>query len=258
MDQRQIEFLTAVLGDSGSAALRKAADRCVELGDALVPRAILAWLGLSTSYEYEGILPGVENTYVAFKKSDSTFSGSIAIGEDVYTFDRADVYNLAGCVAVALGADVAAAGQVSDNDLVRLGKSIDTLVKARVLTDDLLRKRENRQGLPGKQAPFRQTPIAAPTPTQQEKAPQAPKPKKSTIPKYSKPLIKITKAQSENRCPLCALKQMVQGKFVGCACFAVLAKSVKVTSDNNGYTLEFKPEVWDDEAIATLAESFGK
>lgn len=136
------QFLKAVLGDDGAHALLRATERSTALENALVPRTILAWIGLAARTQYEGSLPGIENSYVAFKKSEDGFSGQISIGDEVYDFKDKSVYHLAASVAVSMGVDhERVSDSVKSRDLKNLGKSIDLLVKARVLTEDLLNKR---------------------------------------------------------------------------------------------------------------------
>lgn len=139
MDQRKYNFLVAVLGTDGAKALRKAAERSHELGHALVPRTILAWLGIAAREDYEGDLPGVRNSYITFRKSESGYTGSISFtDEDMHEFQGASLEYLAAAVAVYLGADADRVGPgLRDLDLARLGKSIDLLVKARAVTANL-------------------------------------------------------------------------------------------------------------------------
>lgn len=142
MQPRQYSFLVSVLGEDGARALKKAAERSDALGQALLPRAILSWLGLASRWDYEGGLPGVENTYVAFKKSeDERLSGSIALGGDVYDFEGASPYHVAATVGVVLGMDDSPLHpSVRDLDLARLGKSIDALVKYRAASQELAKR----------------------------------------------------------------------------------------------------------------------
>lgn len=138
MDERKFKFLRAVLGEDGAKALAKAAERAPELEAALLPRSIMAWLGLTSRSDFEGRIPGNENTYVQFVKSEDRYSGSVAIGDEVYSFENALVTHLGACIAVALGADhERVSPRLKDLDVQRLGKNIDTLVKARVAIREL-------------------------------------------------------------------------------------------------------------------------
>jgi len=141
MDERKFAFLIAVLGVDGARALRKAVERSSECETVLVPRAILAWLALPQE-EYEGDLPGIENTYCSFKKSENGFDGSVTMGKDVYQFQGASQLHLASAIAVSIGVDSDRPHpSLRDLDLVRLGKSIDLLAKARYVAERLAKSR---------------------------------------------------------------------------------------------------------------------
>jgi GNAT superfamily N-acetyltransferase len=141
MANTKSQFLEGILGGDGAKALSKAAARIPELESALLPRALMAWLGVCPT-SFEGNLPGVENSYLHFQKSEgNTYSGSIAIGDDIYAFEDASGLRVGACVAVALGADHEKLNPaLADTDLVRLGKSIDTLVRARAVVEALQKR----------------------------------------------------------------------------------------------------------------------
>lgn len=133
MNERASSFLAGVLGDDGARAFKKAMEREQSLAAAVVPRAIVSWLNLATNFSYSGNIPGLENTFVEFKKSDRGYDGAISIGHEIYSFKNATPYHLAASVAVALGIDeTGVTDQTRDATLQRLGKSIDTLVKSRM------------------------------------------------------------------------------------------------------------------------------
>lgn len=132
------EFLDAALGSEGAKALKKAVEREPALGDVLVPRAIISWLSFTADHEYEGQIPGIDNSYVQFQKSEGGFSGSIGLESGVYSFNNASLYHLAASVAMALGVEPQPIeADVRDTVLVKLGQSIDTLAKAQVLMQEL-------------------------------------------------------------------------------------------------------------------------
>ena len=129
MDARKLQFLVSIVGSEGASALKKACDRSPAIESILVPRAVVAWLGLVS--EFEGDLPGVPGVHVALQKSDETYSGSVTIGSTPYVLDKASVLHAGSAISVALGLDADQFDpDVRDLDLVRLGKSIDLLVKA--------------------------------------------------------------------------------------------------------------------------------
>lgn len=142
MDTRKFNFLQAVLGADGAGALAKAAQRSPSLEAALLPRAIMAWLGVMARASYEGGIPGAGNSYLAFEKSEDRYSGTVGIGETLYSFEKASLYHLGACVAVALGADHERVSPgLRDLDIERLGKSIDLLAKARITVAELKKSR---------------------------------------------------------------------------------------------------------------------
>lgn len=140
MDAHKFQFLREVLGTDGAAALKKASERSPALGGVLIPRAIMAWLGIAARDDFEGSIPGVDNSYLQFAKNEDKYSGSISIGESVYSFDEASMMHVGAYMAVALGADADAVEELRDLDLQRIGRNIDTLVKARVAVNELRKK----------------------------------------------------------------------------------------------------------------------
>lgn len=131
MNSNKYSFLQAVLGEDGARALRKAMERSSELEAAVLPRAIVAWLEGPFSSSHEGVVPGCENQLV-FSKSESGFTGSIGIGDEVYAFENASTTHLAAAIAVSLGLEYEKVpSTVRSIDLAKLGKSLDLLVKAR-------------------------------------------------------------------------------------------------------------------------------
>lgn len=132
------KFLTAALGRDGARALLKAVEREPQLADVLIPRAILGWLDFTTTYEYEGSIPGVENSYVQFEKKEDGFDGMISLDSGVYQFEKSSVFHLAAAIGTALGLQPGNVDpELRDTVLVKLGKSIDTLAKAQVLMQEL-------------------------------------------------------------------------------------------------------------------------
>src|ERR1035437_505232 len=135
---RQICFLRAVLGSDGYEAIAKASQRYPALVQTLVPRTLLSWAALVGQYGYEGQVPGCENTFLEFNKSEPCYSGALTLGSDTIPFVDASVYRLAAHLAVALDiGDGTPPAEFRGVDLQRLGKSIDLLVRSRVVTDHL-------------------------------------------------------------------------------------------------------------------------
>lgn len=135
------KFLKASLGDEGAAALLKAVGREPKLASVLIPRAIVGWLSFVTQNEYEGAIPGIDNSYVQFTKAQTGFSGVLGLSDGVYEFQKSSLYHLASAISLAIGHEPESLDPaVRDIVLNRLGKSIDTLAKAQVVTQ-LLAKR---------------------------------------------------------------------------------------------------------------------
>jgi hypothetical protein len=290
MDRKQL-FIAGVLGADGAQALKKAADRSPEFSNAILPRVIMAWMQVVGRFDYEGELPGVQNTYLEFSKSEDLYTGAIGMGDEVYSFKDVSLFHVASAVAVALGAENARIDpQLRDVDLMRLGKSIDLLAKARIVQEKLSKQEPKKVEdeevekveAPGEPVMREQKPPAAQSAPKVRQAAKLPKPSvktlgqtpqtnlaaqpeevgprtKGTIPN-NQPLqrsLKITKAQAERECPYCSGKQINRDRFVGCLCFKSMAKSVSLVPNPNGYTLTFKSADWDEEAISVLLESIG-
>lgn len=131
-------FLTGVLGTDGARALRKATDRESGLEPLLVPRAALAWI--NQRHSYEGLIPGIPNSYLRFEKSSQGYTGSVSLQEGQYAFANADSFHVASAMSVGAGVEPQPRQPVRDQALVRLGKSIDALVKAQEIFKSDLRK----------------------------------------------------------------------------------------------------------------------
>jgi hypothetical protein len=265
MDERKYAFLKAVLGTDGASSLKKAADKYGDLEGAIVPRAIMAWLGVVSRGDYEGGLPGVDDSYLDFTKNqDSTYDGSIAIGEGVFPFQNASVFHLAASVALSLGASLEATN-LKDVDVVKLGKSIDILVRA----NDVLTK-----AIPGppNKPNVRGVPVPPVVPTKQIGQPEVPasqKPKvadkqakmpkhkipqlKVKLPKVPKKTVAVPASAAKNECDECGQLLIKNEKFVGCLCFRDMAQYVNlVKRDNEHYVLSFDNGVDEDAELAIL------
>lgn len=272
---RKQQFLAAVLGDDGARALSKAAERSEELSGALLPRTVIAWLNLAQRFQYEGQLPGLENTHIAFAKSESVpdrYSGSVTIDDSVYDFENANIYHVAGAVALAVGATEADINGIRDLDVERLGKNIDLLAKTRLVTQTLAKAtvaeiRKAAEGPGSAAAPNAPTPPAAPTPTApttnasisitRKKKPKLPKGMKKPAAPTPSSTLKLSEAEIKTECGVCGLTQIKGPRFAGCLCFRELAKSVKMTKTETGVVLELGQD-WDGDAVITFLESVGR
>ena len=290
MDALKAQFLRTVLGLDGASALIKAAERSPEIEAVLVPRSILAWLGVAASSSYEGGVPGLEIVPLSFVKSEGHYTGSIGVGTSRYDFIDAPMSRLASAIAVALGVDSDKFDPALRNlDLARLAKSIDLLAKTRVI-EQLTKSKPcshcgckfagrgnvnkdkwycrgcsqmDKAEAPGPPGPAIQQvgpeKASAQTSVQPNKGP-APVPKKPLrLPGQVKPptmvkSLKVSRAASERPCELCGLPQFRQGQFTGCLCLRSLCKSTATTVEGEGYRISFGTD-WDTEAIETLIET---
>jgi len=142
------KFMSEVLGVEGSRALRKAGEREPELDRVIIPRAIIGWLNFTTELGYEGAIPGFPNSWVEFNKSEQGYSGSISMGDGVYTFDKSNVYHLAASIAMAIGLEPSSLDvDLRDTVLAKLGKSVDLLCKAQVLAKELKEQKLDKKVL---------------------------------------------------------------------------------------------------------------
>jgi hypothetical protein len=280
VDSKKYGFLKAVLGQDGAAALRKAADRLGGLEDAILPRAVLAWLSVAARGDYEGSVPGIDDSYLDFTKNDNgSYSGSIAMGEGLTPFHNATVFNLAATIALSLGAEQFS-DDFKDMDLVRLGKSIDIMAKAKFVSnaDELAKaapgpahlgtKDEVIQGSKGTPAPQMKQKDKGPKqkalPTA-SKSPKLPRPKvpslKVRLPGVKAPGVALKSfALSEGAdkvgCTECGMQLIKNSRFVGCMCFKDMARHVTLSKNQGKTYISFGSAV-DEDGIATVLESLG-
>jgi hypothetical protein len=264
-----VEFLKHVLGEDGYKAFERANTRMPTLGPALAPRTIVSWLATAIRAQYEGEIPGLANSYISLQKHEEGLTGAVTIGDEVHSFEDADILHVAAAVAVALGVEDAGIDPImKSTDISKLGKSIDLLVKARVITAAQLQKLLDEESteqsdceeseiekdeMPGK--------AAGP---HEPKAPQAPQGPQAVAPstnvKSKPPVMKkelvVKKSSAHNECPECGLPQFKGDTFVGCMCFRALAKSISSTSRGDNYVLSLSRSQWDDETIEALLQTF--
>lgn len=236
-------FIAKVLGRDGSRALLKASKKNPAIMEMLLPRTAMGWLDLQKNYE--GSLPGVENSYLRLIKTERGVSGTLAIEDIRYDFNEIDTIRLAAAISISLGFEKTQP-EISGAVVARLGKNIDAILNTQQLIKNL-----HKTELPGQSA----KPIGAMGPN----GPQAPITKqppkaKPTLPKKKIPALKIEKEQSEKECSSCGGKMFKSEKFIGCWCFRDLAKNVKTTSYSDGLVLEFNG--LDSDSVAAIVEEF--
>lgn len=261
--KRSITFLSDIFGEDAAKSLEMAGERSARLGDAIVPRAILAWI--KSSDQFEGPIPGAGNN-MSFQKSEDGYSGYIEMDQEIYTFERSSVFHLTACVAVSLGLPQPLSKGIKDLDIEKVGRSIDILAKARLLSKKLkkgaLGATKPAATGPGPaaapqspKAPVPPQPTAPPTLQQRTSSNKIPSGVPKPVPSYT---VKITKAEAEKDCPFCGGQQFEGSAFAGCLCFSDLAKSSNsISLANGGYALEFCGDC-DRAAIVTFLEALGR
>lgn len=133
---KKTEFLTVVLGADGAGALKKALDKSPQLSAVLLPRTILSWTLSASNWGYEGPIPGVAKSFINLRRSETPglYSGAISTPAGTVTFVDTTLYRLAAHLALTLDVDPRVAPELKDVDLARLGKSIDVLTRANLLS----------------------------------------------------------------------------------------------------------------------------
>lgn len=240
MNDSSFSFLSGVLGTDGAKVLKKAADRSPVLEVLLVPRSALSWVLQRNAYE--GSIPGIQNSYLKFQKSEEGFSGVITVNDMPIDFTKASPEYIAAAIGASVGISSFSQVDIADKMLVKLGKSIDVLVQAQYLIKSI-RKVE----LPGQTA----KPLATGQPVPPTAPTKQPKQTKPKLPKPSKvPALKVEKSEGNRPCNVCSAKQFVDGKFRPCLCFRDLQKSIQVTSYKDGWVLEFDSSIDPESALA--------
>lgn len=245
MDKRTFNFLKSVLGTDGATAMRRAVAKNPDLESYLVPRTFLGW-AMSKS-QFEGSMPGTDDVYIQFSKSEAGYTGSIGKASTPVTpFVAANEFHLVAELIQAFGYDVGAF-KGSDRSLSMLGKSVDALLKARSLTDKLEKGIQPKVELPGTTAK-----PTMPTGPEEAAKPTAVAPKLSTKPKLPKsPMLKVAKKDLMKSCKTCSGAMFKSEKFVGCMCWRDLAKHATTTIYADGAVVEFTPAA-DRQAVFAL------
>lgn len=259
MNENQLKFLTAILGDDGAKALEKSIERTPILGNALVPRAILAWIKNIESFN--GAIPGLDNK-IEFKKNESGWTGEIDINSHLHKFENVSVLNVVSAISMAIGfnGEYTAEG-IRNLDLNKLGKSLDVLVKSKEVIKKSKKKTEDEDlekiEAPGKTA----APIAPAAPIATDQAPAikpAEKPAVAKMPKAPKQgaTVSLTRSEMDHPCSMCGNTQFKDNEFIGCTCFSSLKKSVDILHlDDLGCVVHVSEDL---ATIATLMESMGR
>jgi hypothetical protein len=280
MDSRKYDFLKGTLGEVGASALANAAEHSDTVEALLMPRTVMSWLGVTQLFGWDGPLPGVEDTHLAFSKNlDNTYSGHITVGNGDFPFDDASIIHLAALVSVALGGDDPVPN-IKDLDLERLGKNIDVLVKSQYVTliEGILAKNaEDSGGTSPAQIPSAQTGPAVPQ-LQAKRTKKIPIPKKpknsirvkpvpakvsATKPRQAPKLpgakgktLKVPNATAKSECSECGSPLIKNDRFVGCMCFRDFAGEVELLKHNDNTYIRFAPTI-DRTVASAILEALG-
>jgi hypothetical protein len=253
-------FLSSILGEVGAKALERASESAPLLRPVIVPRAIIAWLQTMGALNYEGNIPGVDNSYLSLQKNQTEdYTGAITIDNFLLTFEKSDLLNVAASLGVALKIDVGELDErLKRKDLTNLGKSIDLLVKSEVIKQ--LKKAKAMDGSVPHQVPLKpQTQGAPQAPSKQDPkqqlqgtvtAGQGIAPKAAL--RHKGVELKVDKSESEKSCEDCGKKFFKDDKFDGCKCLKELSKNVSTETIDGGYLLKFRG--LDSDAITTICD----
>lgn len=237
------DFLKQILGQTGYKAFEKALSMN-KVGNALFVRTLYSWLNILPKNGYEGNVPGTEVPLV-LSKSEQGFSGKVLIKKLPYNFDNKSVDFIAALISVALGEDGKL--EVGPYGLDKLGKSIDTLVKAEVVKCTLT-KRDPAKLVAG--------PAAAPKGFNEPAQPQAVQPKEAMKKQEKKPkkskIFRLKKSDLSAKCSSCDEPLFLKDKFSGCYCHD--NDGVELIAKNETYLLKFEAKVDADEILELLEE----
>jgi hypothetical protein len=247
-NKEMLPFFKEILGNQGAEVIARLAKASKDLGYYMTPRIIVSWLRQSP---YGEVVVPAGCPLKSLVKSGYGYSGTAEVQGLDYSFKYSQEEHVAAIIAVASNQKVKPV-EIKDVDLARLAKTIDLLVKS-------------APKAPANQ--YEHTVVASNLQPEEPVQPtlvqpaqnQTKNPVKSKIPKLKKkPLLnaaikplKVTKSEAENSCVICGQKMFSQGKFVGCVCFAPMAKSVKTIVSAGEYLLTFDDD-WDEDAYLAL------
>ncbi|SRR6266851_1535178 len=209
-----MDFLTEILGPHGVEALNKAAEKMPALRSVIVPRAIIAWLSTMSNHGFQGSLPGTESYIALVKTENDDFTGAVTIGDKLYEFNNSNLLHVAASVGVALGIDsTPISEQLKKTDLIKLGKSIDSLVKSNIIKK--ARVELDKRAIRG--------------------------------------TLGVTKHEANKECDECGLPFFKNDQFVGCLCIGELSKNIKTNVVEDGYILDLSKVDEDTLGLITEA-----
>lgn len=270
-------FMLAVLGEDAFAALTKAGERSDALCSLLGPRTILGWVNLATRWDYDGFVPGLDDTSaLQFTKSEHGITGMVALGEQQLDFTNARPEHLAAMLCVGLGCppDMKKSEGTGNDALAKLGSSIDLMLTQRVVSLLKAEAPPPRCGSCNKfysskhkeRCPHCRTPLekaempgkaaapGAPEPPAGAGAPTAKAPRRMATAKPSQ--VTMTKSMSEQKCSVCEAPQFRKGEFTGCFCLRELGRFAKSERVGENYLVTFGPE-WSKKNVSLLMHIVG-
>jgi hypothetical protein len=275
MKANVLNFLESVLGTYGTDALAKAVERDPSLEVVLIPRTCLGWI--QKKHNYNGNIPGCSNN-LTFAKSDNGYTGSVTLDNSIYMFTNVEDIHVASALGVALGITLDGIKPRSTM-LVKLGKSIDSLVEANLSKAIKPKIGVDAAGIgPAKAAapvkpkgPIPPTESQAPSNKVDPAGPSSeaiPTPglklqpngkiagkAKPSLPRKSRTL---TLPALKSECSMCGTNFFKSDRFKLCLCFADLENRMKCSTYNDGIVLEFKKNVNDEEYLTLRKELLGE
>lgn len=283
------EFMKSVLGDDAFSILEKAGSKSEDLQNLLAPRTVWGWINLAARWDYDGGIPGSENSVLQFFKSENGYQGSVGVDDVLLDFENASSGHLAAMLCLALGVkpDFNKSDNIDHKLFSALGNSIDLMLKTHLTNllksnkDKIKCKdcRESESGLCEKHKLVKDD-MAAETPGYAHKvrqdaptAPQAPADKMMGVsPKAVPNTSKGGRTQSLRRsersvllpanliskkCTVCGSPQIKKGEYVGCFCLRDLGRFTKSEKDGDGLLVKFGPE-WTEQNINLLLDIIGE
>lgn len=280
-----LSFVRTVLGEHGYNAIQTAISQMPEIDSAVPAQTLLSWVETAARLSYEGIVPGT-NHKMAICKSETGYSYSI----DGIPGVSSQVRDAALALARALEFAPQSSPALNKSQMDQLIKTIDllakmSLVKAIPRAHGAAAPPSAAMSHTGAVGPTREQPAQsqAAASSASKKAisglseQKANKPSTSKVmgtgttqppmaggtkgpaaakPKAAKPKVGgFGKSEVSKPCPACGQKAFTDVKFVGCSCFANLAKNTYSKAVEDGFVIFFNFQ-WDDASINKLLKYY--
>ncbi len=251
-------FLTATLGSAGAQALKQLS-AIPGAADVVPIRTAVSWV--QHGQIGAGHVPGNPDMPLSLIKGGEVYHGQIGSGSNSYVFASASKEHTAAAICAFLGVDGQSQTKVRGNDMVKLAKTIDLLVKAQIKPPhskapqaEPAARAQHHTGQPKHEPhdqPNRGMPAAHIEPEEHgaatpKAAARSPKPKQLLK-------VRIPSSKVDKRCTTCGDKLFEANVFKGCDCIGDLGKSVTTTKIPNALELCFGSE-WDREDVFAVLE----